>query len=268
MGADWYGYRGFSPHTVRRARAWYLRVLPDPGALLDVGCGRGEFLAAAAAAGHQVLGLDHDPRMLAAARGLPVVEADALDFLQSTPDRFDAITAFHVIEHLTVQDAAALIRLAADRLPPGGRLVLATPNPGSLPTIAHEFWRDPTHVRPYDVELMEFLTLDAGLETVAAGVNPESERGLPVDLDDLALSDPPPPEPLPPPDRGARAPRWVAGQFARSSYARDLERAIHTAADGVQHTRQELARVAGVLRRFLDVAYEPSEIFIAARRPS
>lgn len=265
MEAGWYAYREFSPETVRRARAWYLRFIPTPGALLDVGCGRGEFLAAAAQAGHQVLGLDHDRAMLAAAGELPVVEADALDFLQSTPDRYDTITAFHVVEHLAVREASALIRLAADRLTPNGRLIVATPNPGSLPMMAHEFWGDPTHRRPYDVELLEFLTVDAGLVTDSAGVNPQSDRGLPVDLDDLELD-----EPAPSADARVeadpRASRWVAGQLERSNYGQGLERAIHVATDGLQHTREELARVAGVLRKFLEVAYEPCEIYVVARR--
>lgn len=266
MEADWYAYRGFSPQTVRRARAWYLRFIPTPGALLDVGCGRGEFLAAAAQAGHQVLGLDHERAMLAEAGELPVVEADALDFLQSTPDHYDAITAFHVVEHLAVREASALIRLAADRLKPDGRLIVATPNPGSFPMMAHEFWRDPTHRRPYDVELIEFLTVSAGLVTESAGVNPQSARGLPVDLDDLEVD-----ESLPRADAPVgpepRASRWVAGQLERSSYGQGLERAIHAATDGLQHTREELARVAGVVRKFLEVAHEPCEIYVVARRP-
>ena len=265
MGADWYAQRGFEPETVRRARAWYLRFIPEAGDLLDVGCGRGEFLAAAAEAGHRVLGLDHDGAMLAEARGLPVRQGDALDFLQSTADHYDAITAFHVVEHLAVRETAALIRLAADRLRSGGRLILATPNPGSLPTIAHEFWRDPTHVRPYDRELIEFLTVGCGLETVAAGVNPESERGLPVDLADLGLTPRTPPG-RPSDQSESRASRWVAARLADSGYGRDLEHAIHEVSDGLLHTRQELARVAGVLRRFLEVAYEPSELYVVARR--
>ena len=266
MGADWYEQRGFAEETVRHARTWYLRFIPQPGCLLDVGCGRGEFLSAAAEAGHQVLGLDHDPEMLAQVGGLPVHRGDALDFLQSTPDRYDTITAFHVIEHLAVREAGALVHLASDRLRPGGRLIVATPNPGSLPTIAHEFWRDPTHIRPYDRELVEYLTNGAGLETVAAGINPESERGLPVDLADLGLTPPVAPEVVSDPS-DTHASRWVAARLANSSYGHDLERAIHEISDGLLHTRQELARVAGVLRRFLEVAYEPSELFVVARRP-
>ncbi len=266
MGADWYAQRGFATETVRQARAWYLRFLPQPGDLLDLGCGRGEFLAVAAEAGHRVLGIDQDAAMLAAAGELPVAERDALDFLQSTPDRFDAITAFHVIEHLTVRDAEVLIRLAADRLRSGGRLIVATPNPGSLPTIAHEFWRDPTHVRPYDLELIEFLTNGSGLTTVAAGLNPEAERGLPVDLGDLGLT-PPTPGEGGPDQTESPASRWIAARLADSAYGRDLERAIHEVSDSLLHTREELARVAGVLRRFLEVAYEPSELYVVARRP-
>ncbi len=266
MGADWYAQRGFTTETVRRARAWYLQFIPQPGDLLDVGCGRGEFLEAAADAGHRVTGIDHDSEMLAQVGGLPVLCGEALDYLQSTSDRYDTITAFHVIEHLAVREAEAFLRLASDRLRPDGRLIVATPNPGSLPTLAHEFWRDPTHVRPYDRELIEFLTRGAGLETVTAGVNPESERGLPVDLADLSVT-PPAPRQVAPERSDARAARWIAARLADSSYGRDLERAIHDTADEVLHTRHELARVAGVLRRFLEVAYEPSELYVVARRP-
>lgn len=266
MGADWYSQRGFSKQTVRRARSWYLQFIPRPGDLLDVGCGRGEFLAAADEVGHRVVGVDHDHEMLAQVCRLRVHRGDALDFLQSTPDHYDAITAFHVIEHLAIRHAEALVRLAADRLRPDGRLIVATPNPGSLPTIAHEFWRDPTHVRPYDRELIEHLTIGAGLETVEAGINPESERGLPVDLADLGLT-PPAISEVGSDASETRASRWIAGRLADSSYGHDLERAIHEISDGLLHTRHELARVASVLRRFLEVAYEPSELFVVARRP-
>lgn len=265
MGADWFTQRGFTTETIRRARAWYLQFLDEPGDLLDVGCGRGEFLTAAASANHRVTGVDHDPSMLAESNNLPICESDVLDYLQSTSHVYDTITAFNVIEHLEIRDASAFVSLAADRLRPGGRLIVATPNPGSLPTIAHEFWRDPTHVRPYDIELIEYLTNASGLQTESAGVNPESERGMPIDLDDLNLSSPPT-VPTSPREENAVS-RWIAGRLASSTYGDNIERALHTTTDGLLHTRQELDRIAGVLRRFLEVAYEPSEIYVVARRP-
>ena len=263
MGADWYAQRGFTSEMIRRARTWYLQFLPEPGDLLDVGCGRGEFLDAASDANHQVTGVDHDPSMIAAAGHLKIHESNVLDYLQTTPKLYDAITAFHVIEHLEIRDASAFIQLAADRLRPGGRLIIATQNPGSLPTIAHEFWRDPTHVRPYDLELIEYLTNTSGLTTESAAVNPESERGLPVNLDDLSLSSIP--KVLASQDEESVVSRWVAGRLASSSYGKNLERTLHETTDSLLHTRQELDRIAGLLRRFLEVAYEPSEIYVVAQ---
>ena len=265
MGADWFTQRRFTTETIRRARAWYLQFLAEPGDLLDVGCGRGEFLTAAANANHRVTGVDHDPSMLAEAGNLPTCESDMLDYLQSTSHAYDTITAFHVIEHLEIRDASAFVSLAADRLRPGGRLIVATPNPGSLPTITHEFWRDPTHVRPYDIELIEYLTNASGLKTESAGVNPESERGLPIDLDDLNLNSPPTVSASPREESAVS--RWVAGRLSSSTYGDNLERALHVTTDSLLHTRQELDRIAGALRRFLEVAYEPSEIYVVARRP-
>ena len=266
MASDWYAFRGFDPEMVRDARAWYAQFLPSAGRVLDVGCGRGEFLDVAAAAGLETHGVDLDAAMLAHAAAHRVIEAEALDFLQSTPETFDVVSALHVIEHFPVEEGAALVRLGGSRLVPGGSLIVATPNPGSLPTIAHEFWKDPTHVRPYDVELLEFLCRDAGLAVQASGVNPTSARGLPVTLDDLDITDDPSPESTAPPDED-RVTRWVGGRVARSRYAADLEAALHAVSAELRHTRDELTRVAAILRRALEVAYEPSEIYVVARRP-
>jgi len=267
VGAAWYEYRGFDRDTVRRARAWYGQFLPPDGALLDVGCGRGEFLDVAAAAGLCVEGVDADPAMLAGVRTHRVHQSDVLDFLQAASARFDVITAFHVVEHWDVTATAAFVRHSAACLTPGGRLIVATPNPGSLPTSAHEFWRDPTHVRPYDVELLAFLAHQAGLRVLASGVNPAAERGLPVDLADMDLT----PHDHPPAEEGERADaplrRWLGGQVAGGSYGRDLHAAIHRVAAELAHTRAELARISGVVRRALEVAYEPSEVYLVADKP-
>ena len=248
------------------ARRWYARFLPTEGRLLDLGCGRGEFLDIGHAAGLRVEGVDGDAAMLAHVQTHVVHQQDVLDFLQSTPDSYESISALHLVEHLEVDRTATLIRLAASQLASGGVLVLATPNPGSLPTITHEFWRDPTHTRPYDVELLAFLCRQAGLDVTDAGTNPESERGLPVELDDLRLRPPAPPDER---ERGSRpgAPaRWIGGQVAGSTYGRDLEDAIHRLRIEHEHTRDELERIAGLLGRFLDVAYQPSEIYVVARK--
>ena len=264
MSADWYAFRGFDEQTVKSARAWYTRFLPAEGRILDVGCGRGEFLDLASEAGLETYGVDQDHAVLECVSRHTVVGAEALDYLQSTSETFCVITALHVIEHLEVEDGDALVRLCGARLEPGGTLILATPNPGSLPTISHEFWSDPTHVRPYEVDLLEFLCHRAGLDVQESGVNPISAQGLPVDLDDLHIEDTGPRlGALSVP--GGALERWLSGQVARSRYAAELESAIHSLNMELRHTRDELTRVAAILRRVLEVAYEPSEVYVVAR---
>ena len=265
MAMDWYTFRGFDRETVCAARAWYRKFLPTSGMILDVGCGRGEFLDVAVETGMTTRGVDCDPAMLKCASAHDVVEADALDYLQATDDQFVVISALHVVEHFSVDDAAALIRLCGDRLSSGGALILATPNPGSLPTITHEFWRDPTHVRPYDVDLLGFLCRAAGLNVVESGLNPSASRGLPVDLDDLDIIEGVSDEK---PGGVTHGPitRWVGQRLAETGYAADLEAAIHSLSVNLRHTRDELHRVTSVVRRVIDVAYEPSEIYVVARR--
>ena len=51
--------------------------------------------------------------------------------------------------------------LAAEKLRPGGKVVLETVNPSSLYTYARAFWVDPDHVRPVHPNFLEFLFQEA-----------------------------------------------------------------------------------------------------------
>ena len=64
-------------------------------------------------------------------------------------------------------------------LAPGGRFVAVTPNPACYAVLSHDFWRDPTHVRFYDLPLLEFLCRQAGLEVETTGTNPANHPGPP-----------------------------------------------------------------------------------------
>ncbi len=112
-----------------RLRLRELRGLP-PGRLLDVGSGKGHFMAAARAAGWEVLGVEYAAASAEEARdryGLETIVGDALSI--DLGGRFDAITMWHVLEH--VADPAALIDRAHGLLGPRGRLVASVPNLGS-----------------------------------------------------------------------------------------------------------------------------------------
>ena len=102
-----------------------------PGRLLDYGCGTGHFLAQAKDNGWQVTGLEPNPaaRQAAAARvGEPIQEPEVLPTLAA--GSFDVVTLWHVLEHVHALNET-LDQLVAT-LRPGGKLLLAVPNPDSL----------------------------------------------------------------------------------------------------------------------------------------
>lgn len=149
------------------------RLTPHPGwRVLDVGCNTGELTARLAALQCRTLGLDINAEAIAVAQN----RFPALEFRVGTlPDLdardFDAIVASHVIEHLS--DVDAFLQAARDRLKPGGRLVLATPNRHAwLRRAAHRLWgvsffEDPTHVRFYSPHELRDRFVERGFECVA-----------------------------------------------------------------------------------------------------
>ncbi len=109
----------------------WLRAQPGHE-LLDVGCGDGKFLAFMRELGWSVTGVEPDEEAAKRARldhGLDVVPKP-LEQAGFPNDRFDVITMGNVLEHLP--DALEALRQGKRILKPGGRMVILTPNPGSL----------------------------------------------------------------------------------------------------------------------------------------
>ncbi len=100
------------------------------GKLLDIGCGTGEFLFVASGMGYDVEGIDFNKNAITFAKqklGLSNVFATNLyDFLKDKKERYDIVTIFEVIEH--VSDPGTFIDLARSALKKGGLLVISTPN--------------------------------------------------------------------------------------------------------------------------------------------
>lgn len=135
------------------------RLHPDAG-VVDIGCGRGEWLELLRDNEIQARGVDADAGMLQActARGLDAVQGDALAFLRALPGASQAaVTAFHVAEHLPIAVLHALMDEALRVLRPGGLLVLETPNPESLIVSSTDFHLDPTHAKPLPPKLLDFM---------------------------------------------------------------------------------------------------------------
>jgi SAM-dependent methyltransferase len=153
--------------------------------VVDVGSGRGEWLALLKSAGVPASGVDSNSAFVdaARARGLDVVHGDAVAHLQGLlPSSVGLVTAFHVIEHLDVEMLLALLAAARHALRPGGCLLLETPNPTNLRMAACDFYNDPTHRSPLPPALTEYLVSASGFEEVEVRpVNPNRSGFEPTD---------------------------------------------------------------------------------------
>jgi O-antigen chain-terminating methyltransferase len=135
------------------------------GIVIDVGCGRGEWLALLQREGVAAFGIDDSPEAVAHCRvaGLDARQGDAVELLREQPAKSaGAITAFHVVEHMPYAALATLLVEARRVLRPYGILVIETPNCENVVVGANTFWLDPTHVRPYPLHLLQFLVTRAG----------------------------------------------------------------------------------------------------------
>jgi len=158
-------FRGDSSEIKARFEV-YLPYLKQAGIdrdVLDIGCGRGEWLALLRENGFEARGVDANRSMADQCRasGLDVTCENAIDFLRSSPDHsFGAVTVFHVIEHLGFKNLVELLDEIVRTLRPGGLLILETPNPENIIVGSCNFYFDPTHYHPLPIQLTKFL-LDA-----------------------------------------------------------------------------------------------------------
>ena len=163
-------FRG-SEEAIRQKQESYVAVFMDcAGPVVDVGCGRGEFLELLRTAGIAAYGIDRHPDMVEVCRekGLNVREAEALHHLSEVPrGSLGGVFCAQMVEHLEMRDVPRLFELAADALAPGGRLVVETINPGSLIALAGPFYTDLGHIRPLHPVTLQFLAEKSGFAEVA-----------------------------------------------------------------------------------------------------
>jgi SAM-dependent methyltransferase len=134
--------------------------------ILDIGCGRGEWLEILAEANLDAYGVDTNRIFIAQCRerGLRVIEEDALRHLRGLPDsRLGAVTGFHIIEHLPLDVLIKLIDETVRVLKPGGLAIFETPNPQNVLVGSHNFYIDPTHRHPIPCLTAQFLLEARGL---------------------------------------------------------------------------------------------------------
>jgi SAM-dependent methyltransferase len=161
-------FRGSRAEIQQRQRP-YVDLLAGAAPVLDLGCGRGEFLELLREAGVPAQGVDLDAGMVkvAADLGLNARVGDLFDTLADTADgSVGAVVSFQVVEHLELDDLDRLLAETHRVLAPEGIVVLETVNPHSLRAYRF-FWLDVTHRIPLFPESLLSLARGRGF---AAGV--------------------------------------------------------------------------------------------------
>jgi len=159
--------------------------------VLDLGCGRGEWLELLKSRGITAQGIDASPAMVATCQslGLVATEGDALNHLRRQPDACcAAVTAFHLFEHLPFPILLGMIEEMVRVVLPGGVVLIETPNPENLIVGACTFYTDPGHRRPLVPETMRFLLERAGLVNVEVRRLNRYDELHPVHSDDPVIS--------------------------------------------------------------------------------
>ena len=176
VSLDSYKYVGFedqfrgSQQDIRERVAAYVPMFAGASDVLDVGCGRGEFLDLLRANGISARGVDLNDEMAAVCRerGLDATAGDALSYLLEQPDEsLGGLFAAQVVEHLEPDYLMRFLEAAYHKLRPGSKIILETINAACWYAFFSSYIRDVTHVRPLHPDTLQYLVSASGFQKVS-----------------------------------------------------------------------------------------------------
>src|SRR6266540_3920907 len=223
----------FDPEHTREVLGHYVPLFQDKAPVLELGCGRGEFLGLLAEAGVQAKGVDSDEGMVdkARAEGLDVVCADAVAFMHADPlpGPYQGVFCAHLVEHLTPSEVHELLAGVRRVLAPGGRFVAVTPNPACYPGPPPEYLAPEPVTPPPVQDLIEKAT-----RTVKESLEHRGRRGR---------------------AKGGHDPQW----------AYDLAHVVGVLAARLQETTEALREVRRAHDKLVWGLYQGNETYVVAR---
>ena len=167
-------FRGTREDIKKRARV-YLPLIQkakkenDINSILDLGCGRGEWLELLKEEKFVASGVDKNSILIKQCKeyGLDVIVSDVITYLRRLPDNsLNVVTGFHIIEHLPFDSFIKLLDETVRVLKPGGLAIFETPNPQNVIVGSYAFYMDPTHRNPLPAPMIKFTAESRGLYNV------------------------------------------------------------------------------------------------------
>lgn len=156
-----------------------IKNLNKKSPILDIGCGRGEFLQFMKNNNFSAIGLDLNGAMVESAKskGFEAIENDALSYLSKrNKQSLSAITGFHLVEHIHFSDLMELFTECYRTLNNDGFVLFETPNPENLTVGAFRFYYDPSHLKPIPPMLLHFCLSYVGFRKIEIiPLHPEKE---------------------------------------------------------------------------------------------
>lgn len=172
IAIDWLSFaqrfRG-SEEKIREHQKMYAARFAGAEEILDLGCGRGEFLEVARDAGLKAHGIDLSEESIAICRskGLKAERADLFEYLSAMQDAtLGGVYCSQVVEHLAPERLPDLIHLLGRKMKRGAVMAVETPNSECLAIFATHFYLDPTHTRPVPAPLLRFYLEEAGFTNI------------------------------------------------------------------------------------------------------
>jgi len=154
---------------IKERQKRYLAFFKNKAPVVDIGCGRGEFLELLKEEGIDAIGVDINEDMLdrCTKKGFNVVKSDFMEYMTSMPDgSAGGVFSAQFVEHIPFDRLDAFFKASFKKLRPGGVMVAETINPYH-PAAFRFFYVDPTHVKPLYPEVLEFLCRSAGFQNVS-----------------------------------------------------------------------------------------------------